>query len=454
MKTTFVLILLIAILFTGNLFQYELPSNIASPKVTPTHLPIISLTAPFLENGIKRPAYLELISENVSDSIGPYPVSIEISGNTSIRYPKHRLSFQFTKKEDWTKSISRSLLNMRSDDDWVLDAAFRDNLLFRNRLNHNLYNQITQSNQTINSRMVEVYLNNVFYGVFTLSEKIDHKKLNMKKHSIYSTFKTSFVKYFENLSMKSKFEYFHRINRAISRIPLKLEKLFPNTSELDEVLYKASTFGSNLSSLRGFSQKYPHSKYGISTSNLDNFVHFITTSSDAKFTQEIWEHVDRKSTIDYLCFLMLNTGQDNMNANYYLLFQNGRFKFIPWDLDNTFRSINIRNGQIQAKFNIWNFNSNALFKRLLSGTDKFFLNDLIIRWEQLRQDEFSNSSLKALFMSEYESLTKSQSIYRDHDLWNKPNPDAEFRLVLEWLDQRLAFVDQKLKKVRADQLGK
>lgn len=447
MKIVVLFSLLISFLFIGNLFQYELPKKVISPHITKTHLPVISLTAPHLEKGIKRPAYFELISDTVSDSMGPYPISIEISGNTSTRYPKHRLSFQFTKKENWLESISRSLLGMRNDDDWVLDAAFRDNLLFRNRLNHNLYNQITNSNNAINSRMVEVYLNGSFHGVFTLSEKIDHKKLDMKKNDIYKSFKASFVKYFENLSMKNEIEFFYKINRAISRIP---HKIFTSSYKEKEVLYKASLFGANLSSLKGFFQKYPHSKYGVSSSNLSDFIKLIKTGSDS----EIWNHLDRQSTIDYLCFLMLNTGQDNMKANYYLLYKDSKFKFIPWDLDNTFRSINIRNKQIQSKYDVWSFESNELFRRLMDGTDKDFINDLTLRWDTLRKNEFSLLSLKQLFQSEFDNLAESNAIYRDHELWKKDNPNAEFQEVLKWLELRLAFVDEKLRTVRADLLDK
>ena len=462
MKFFFILLILVLTYFAGNLYRYELPSEISQPQVTSTHLPIISITFESITTKGKRPGWIEVISENPLEKMGPYPIAIESSGNTAIRFPKKRLSFQFGKKSNWLEGTSRKMLDLRSDDDWVLDGTYRDRLLFRNKLNHDLYTDLRGKKETISSRFVEVYINNDFEGVYILSERIDRKQLGLPKRSEISI-KELVVKYFEQVSHSAKNYYIHRLNRMIYRTIIKFRRATTHPEKLDTVLYKASLAGANLKinnpMMTGFYQKYPHEKYGPDSSNLTDFILFINNSTIGDFRKNIWKYLDRGATLDYLYFMLLNTGYDNMQANYYLQFFDKKFKFIPWDLDGTLGRQGSDN-RVLIKFDTWRFSSNGLFLRLFRGDDPQFLRDLIDGWFKKRRNLFSKESLNSRFNKYYSNLEKSDALYRNHKRWgfleNKSELDkvSQINELRDWIDKRLKFVDQKLRKVRADLLDK
>ncbi|MCK5882544.1 MAG: CotH kinase family protein [Bacteriovoracaceae bacterium] len=455
MKTLIASLILIISLFTLMYDQYVLPSEAISPvDMVKTGLPIISITAPYpLSSRYKRPGLLEIISADPTIAMGPYPIAIEFAGSTAVRQVKKRYSFQFSKKKDWLDGVNRSPLGLKSDDDWTLDAAFRDHLIFRNKLNHDLYNKIVGEKITLTSKIAEVYFNGEYSGLYVLGERADKNLYKMHPSLIYKTYYTNFMKFFERLSHKVKSSYAFRICRIAYRTPLKIIKLFSSPNHLSDVLYKANP-GANFTRTDKYSQKYPHLRYTPLASNLNSMIKLVNEAPKEKFQKKIWKELDRQSTIDYLVLLIVNGGYDNMTCNYMLHYKNDRFYFRPWDLDGTFKSIDNLTDQLHAAFDHWPFMSNALYKRLFRGDDPQFLRDLIDKYFELRKSTISYASLKKMFLDNYKVVSTSGAIERDHKFWDRYNSRDELNQTLVWVKKRLAFVDAKLKKVRAGLLDK
>lgn len=435
-------LLVLVIFYIINAFQHELPKEPHAFKIKVSSHPIVSITYDQIQGKRKRPGWVEVISNKVNESMGPYPVALEVAGSTSTGLPKTRLNFQFSKKENWIKGIKRNVLGLRNDDDWSLDPSHRDKLIFRNKLNHDLWNTIRMKKETIESRFVEVYINKKYMGLYILQEKADRKIHGHPRSKYQDNFKARVIKLFHDLSHKSKFQIGYKLNRAIARGIFKLERALTKDIKLKNATYKAQLHGADLALhnplMMSFYQRYPKRNYLPNSSNLKDFILFINNSSKKDFEKNIWKYIDQKSTIEYMSLLLLNSGSDNTKANYFLVFKNGVFQFYPWDLDATFKQSN--GGDVP--YDIWGYNGNKLFKRLLDFED--FKNDLKLEWFNQRKSLFSHHSIKQIFTDYYNKANLNGALEKNHKYWKLIDPKVELNSTLKWIDRRLNFVDNKL----------
>jgi len=104
---------------------------------------------------------------------------IEIRGGVSRGYPKKSYNFELDK--------SVRLLDMRKDDDWILTSSYIDRTLIRIKLSFDLFKSLSERGKkrfAVDSRFVEVYLNEDYQGVYLLMERLDAKLLNLRKYNI------------------------------------------------------------------------------------------------------------------------------------------------------------------------------------------------------------------------------------------------------------------------------
>lgn len=460
MKLSLLLLSFIGLLFALSTVQYELPSKASNPEVIDTDLPIVSITLDSLSISRKRPGWFEIISSDPLKQMGPYPISAIQSGDSSIVLPKKRISFKFSHVEDWTKGKKRRVLGLSKNDDWILDSSPRDALVFRNIFNHRLYNMIRGKKETINGFLSEVYINGRYEGLYVLSERIDKNFLKLESSPYHNSLWAKVYKYFRSMSDKSKIYQVHRFHRMIYRSMEKIEKKFGKKRMLKTVLYKSGTEGDGRAGgdmklknpvMQGMLQKYPHSKYLSKTSNLEDFLLFVNNSSVEEFKTDIWDKLDRDATLDYVIFLLVNTGFDNMHKNYYFLFQNGKFKFLPWDFDETLMP--------HIPHTSWLFPKNGLLKRLMRGDDPHFLLELSKRWKSLRQGVLTKESINELFDDLYLKAKSSGALERNDKRWNggkkqgKLESDLSVTRIREWIDRRLYFIDDRILNTSFFEIG-
>ena len=144
-------------------------------------LPKVYLTAPNLSteysNGTIR---IDDGAEMLAD--------VRYRGATSLQYQKK--SFAIRLKDSEGNKVNAALLGMRSDNSWILDAMAADKARMRNRVSTDLWldfsNKVYYANQEpqvlngTRGKFVEVFLNDDYYGLFCLTEKIDRKQLKLK----------------------------------------------------------------------------------------------------------------------------------------------------------------------------------------------------------------------------------------------------------------------------------
>ena len=90
---------------------------------------------------------------------------------------------------DFTGEQDSTLLGMRSSSSWILDAMAIDRICMRNRVCFDIWNEMSklpydtkfQSRNGTIGRFVEVCINNEYYGIYCLTDRINRKLLNLKK---------------------------------------------------------------------------------------------------------------------------------------------------------------------------------------------------------------------------------------------------------------------------------
>ncbi|MDO4188700.1 MAG: CotH kinase family protein [Lachnospiraceae bacterium] len=102
-------------------------------------------------------------------------------GDSSSAYDK--------KSYNLTLDEKKSLLGLRTDDDWALVAMIEDNGYIHNKLCYDLWNEISKNNgvdwdNTVGAEYVEVFYDNTYVGLYLLTEKVDRKLCDLKKKDI------------------------------------------------------------------------------------------------------------------------------------------------------------------------------------------------------------------------------------------------------------------------------
>ena len=117
------------------------------------------------------------------------PAGFKTRGATSKKYSmKPALNMKlFT--EDYTEEADSSLLEMRSCSSWILDAMAIDRICMRNRVAFDIWNEFSRlpyatdfdGRNGTEGQFVELFINNQYYGIYCLNDKINRKLLDLKK---------------------------------------------------------------------------------------------------------------------------------------------------------------------------------------------------------------------------------------------------------------------------------
>ena len=107
---------------------------------------------------------------NISDTFNEYNgnIAIELRGSMALLFPKK--SYRFETHNDQGEDLNVSLLDMPSENDWILYAPFVDLSMIRNVLVYDISNDIGR--YASRTRLCELVLNGNYQGVYVLMEKI------------------------------------------------------------------------------------------------------------------------------------------------------------------------------------------------------------------------------------------------------------------------------------------
>ena len=125
------------------------------------------------------------------DSLYPdtFNMLAKYRGGTSKNYEKKNYAVKLV--DEFGLKLSASILGMRDDNSWILDAMAVDKARMRNRVAFDIWNAMDvkpyyyesepKVRTGISGKFVELYLNDDYNGIYCLNEKLDRKQLKLKK---------------------------------------------------------------------------------------------------------------------------------------------------------------------------------------------------------------------------------------------------------------------------------
>lgn len=381
-------------------------------------LPVIHLTADALSTTFSDGTF-RLEDGTVMNA------DIRWRGATSLRYQKK--SFAIKLKDAEGNKLNVSLLGMRSDNSWVLDAMTPDKARMRNRVSNDLwldfarkpyyYDQEPALVNGTHGKFVEVYLNNEYQGLYCLTEKIDRKQLKLKKHK----------------------------DGVVRGVLYKLTGWnFMNLYDESDYAYDSTSV-----SWSGWEMKYPDMDEGEPTDWLPliNTIHWINFYTSETINDSLEQVVDMPLWVDYFLLLDLILGNDNAGKNMYTYFYditqpNQRIAVAPWDMDATWgRDWRGQESRANSETGLFHqLQYHFLYVRTDSATIYY------PRYCELRNTYFTADSLKPYFQKYFDLFRTTGAAQRETERWSgldglELDFNAEEQYLCQWIDDRLCYLD-------------
>lgn len=404
-------------------------------------------------------------------------------GNFAQYFPKK--SYAVKLRDEEGESVDRSYFGLRSDNNWILDAMAADMTCMRNRVATDLWNEFAERPYYFSKekkaltgtrgRMVEVFLNGRYNGIYCMTEKLDRKQLKLKKYK-------------EEKKDDDKKDKDEDKKDGDKKRKEKEEDDEVGKGEVHGLLYKPADwcyevlmghepyqqtfprltpcgFGNTLGveGWTSFEQKYPdYEEEAVEWTPLWNAVNFVATSTDEDFEENVGKYFDMPVVNDYYLFIDLLLATDNHGKNiYYFVYDrkgaNGDLiSLAPWDLDGVFGARWSGSVEVTKDFTLdlddylWNYESgqHTLFYRLMKSPNLKWKETLASRYAKLRGTVINGDSLAQRFATYANVFVKSGADKREEARWNSGVwQHSEIVHAVEycenWVKGRITALDQK-----------
>lgn len=362
-----------------------------------TGLPVLSLTTELTteeadipindRERAERNAVLTFFDYEYGTSLTA-PVTYHLKGNTSSGYEKKSYSFEF-QKPDGSDNDSRTLLNMRKDDDWVLNALFNDDTKIREKVALELWNEMQAlsddpyQNRTASMEYVEVIIDGEYEGIYGLAEKIDAKLLDLTDEDVL-------------------------IKCRDVNIP-------------DNEVFDANPTHDNYPP---FEMQNPKVLTGSEWDSFQIFldVYYRNQISDSEAAMQ---NLNLTNLVDYFIYVAFLNATDNTFKNVYFCVRdtNGdwNISYVPWDMDFTFGYQYYGSAEYHTAYlpdNMKNFCCITPISAIAAYYDRDVMFDMILeKWELYRENCLNPSSLIEKAERCQTLLTESGAFARDAARW-------------------------------------
>ncbi len=417
-------------IFVDQLYSFEVPQETMQVGVAYhvhnnqdtqytlyfTELPIIYILASeYILNEPKVHALF--IMAEPSGDILISDIGIERRGGSSLYYPKSNFLIEFWSDSQGTEKVDVSLLNMRTDDDWNLQALWVEPMRVRTKVCNDLWmsfhtpyyaNVEPDVVSGIHSEFAEILVNGVYCGVYAVTERIDRKQLQLKDYS-------------QSQGVRGELYKGQQWGEGVSFLSLE-------------------DYNNNELMWSGFEYIYPEEI--TDWSNLHAFVDFVVNSSNQVFYQQYRSKFNLQSAVDYFVFLNLIMALDNTGKNIFIAryAKNEPYIYVPWDMDGSFG--NFWDGS--PHYGTSSILSNGFFNRMIHDcSDNGFYFAAQQRWQELRQDVFTHENIMQLFRENHDFLLNNAVYEREEKAWGTyyTYTDEYLNYVDTWLTTRLAKLD-------------
>ena len=360
-------------------------------------------------------------------------------GGTTNTADKHKRNYKIKPLNFKGKGQDISLLGMREDNNWILDAGQIDLFRLRNRIATEIWNDFATKpyyaskepkvKSGVTGKVVEVILNNEYRGIYSLTEAMDRKELKLKKYD-------------------DKNQEFHgqlwKVSSWDKATFWDIDKDYDNTQE----------------TWHAFETKYPDIDDVNPTdySPLYEAIDFVVNSNDETFKKEAGDYFDIPVLIDYQLFLETLKPVDNNGKNMYWgiydVAKSKKLTLAIWDLDASVGqdwhcSTPLHPDYLLPNTDLGVKDGFNLYHRLSSLNVDNYNEKVASRYQELRKTYFSEENLISRYQGYYDMLVKSGAASREECKWSKDsdiggyplNFKSEIEYIKNWIINRLNYLD-------------
>lgn len=395
--------------------EYNVSKNSEMYKLYFSELPVIKINTNYTIVDDPRVYALFKLYENNGNYLQSN-IGVEYRGEFSQTLPKKSLSLRFWNDTLGNEKRDVSLIGLREDNKYNLQAMYNEPLRIRSEVSNELWRQIHQpyylneesgAINGIRAKYVDLFINNEYRGVYALSEPVDRKQLKLKKH-----------------------------NGNIRGELYKADYWF------SPVLFDSvPTFINGSTYWGGFEHQYPD-EIEPYWNNFHSFVNFVVSANDCDFYSQYQSKFQVENAVDYFIFINLLRATDNRGKNLFIAkyAQNHPYFFVPWDLDGVLG--NIYDGT--RDLTTIDILSNGFFDRIRQDcSSNGFNQKLVNRWNNLRNGGLITTSNIISMLNNKYAFLKANGVYdREKIAWNGFNEDTtEIQYITNWLNARINYLD-------------
>ena len=380
-----------------------------------TQLPIISVKS---QNTIvDEPKLLADFTYSDDQQVLTSNIGIELRGGSSQSYPKKTYDLEFWKDETGDDTYDVQFGDMRSDDDWILDALYNEPLRLRSYIANKLWLDMhsphylsdePDAKSGADVMYVELFLNDDYNGIYNLSEQIDKKQLELK------SYKDGAI----------RGELYKGVSWGDGAVTFTSLPVYDNNSRKWD----------------GYELKYPKEDEITDWQKVHRFTDFIINSSDEDFIDDIWSNFNYDNYLDYFIFLNLLRATDNTGKNIYLAKYNDDepYYYAPWDLDACFGTM-----WTGANEDITNdILTNGFHDRVIELNPDNYSTTIAERWVDYRENILETNNLIKIFEDRYQFLSENKIYEREALVYsNYQFSQQDLSYLLNWLHDRLNSLD-------------
>lgn len=405
-------------------------------QLTFTFLPLLVMEGTFGYNYAQ--GNISLLSPDVAEPTNSF-VKVKWRGGSTNTADKHKRNYKIKTLNEKGKKLEISLLGMREDNNWIMDAGQVDLFRLRNRIATEIWNDFAtkpyyaskepKAKSGVAGKVVEVILNNEYRGIYSLTEAMDRKELKLKK---YDDKNQEFHGQLWKVSSWDKATFFD------------IDKDYDNTQE----------------TWHAFETKYPDIEDVNPTdySPLYEAIDFVANSNDETFKKEVGNYFDIPVLIDYQLLLETLKPIDNCGKNMYWgiydVAKSKKLTLAIWDLDASVGqdwhcSTPLHPNYVSPDTELGIKEAFNIYTRLSTLNVDNYNQKVADRYHELRKTYFSEENLIAKYQGYYDMLVKSGAASREETKWSEDsdiggyplNFKEEIEYIKNWLIARLDYLD-------------
>ncbi len=376
-------------------------------------------------------------------------IATKVRGASARDYDKKSLAMEIRDEEMGEMTEDAFIFGLREDDDWVLDAMYVDKSRMRNRTLTDIWNSFSdlpyakdneyQFNGT-HGQHVEMILNGKYNGLYCLTDKVDRKKLNLKKTQAVDE------------------------NTVSIRGLLYKGKKWTDATNMHN--YDINDTGEGKTMWQGYEQQYPDEDPSLATwEPLQDFLQLccdenikgLDHPTYSRLSKEYQDYFYMENLVDYWLFYNAFTLYDNSMKNAFLSIRNlqkdKKMLFTPWDLDaslgRTPTAADWSGDDVYYAFGRKLVYRNGLLIKLVLDNPFKFHTMLHTRWNKLKNAQLSVENVMKRFRDYAHKLETSGAWRREHNRWPEhadENLQEEIQFIEKFYTKNYAMFEAYISK--------